>query len=192
MATISLHLRDRKATSPTPIFMLLYADGVQTKIKTGLRVHPGQWDVEGQKAKTRGRGVETKANGELNDDLAGMKERALEYYGQQRRQGTIPTSAEVWQAIKPVRANKEADKTMEPDELSGRRPLVDFAEYIERSKAKNSAGTAASKNNTLWHLTTFSQTLQKPLGYEEFTLAFKDKFGDFLVALPMSDNTVAK
>ncbi|MBH8567331.1 tyrosine-type recombinase/integrase [Microvirga sp. STS02] len=169
--------------------MLLYADGEQTKIKTGLRIHPDQWDVEGQRAKTRGRGVATKVNGETNDDLTGMSERAIDYYGQQRRAGIIPSGAQIWEVIKPV---KLTSAPVAPDAPVGSQVLADFADYIERSKAKNSPGTTASKLNTLWHLTNFCETLEKSLEYKDFTLEFKERFGDFLAAIPTGDSTIAK
>ena len=190
MATISFHLRDRKATEPTPIFMLLYADGVQTKIKTGLRIHPDQWDIEGQKAKTRGRGVATKENGETNTDLVGMSERAMTYYSQQRRAGTIPGGVQIWETIRPVKATTA---TVEQAAPTGPQPLVDFADYIERTTAKSSYSTIKSKRTTLGHLTRFSETLAGPLGYADFTRAFKEKFAAYLADVAkLADNTLAK
>jgi hypothetical protein len=49
MAVISFHLRNPQAAKPTPVFMSLYADGRQTKVKTGLRVNPKQWNADEQK-----------------------------------------------------------------------------------------------------------------------------------------------
>lgn len=175
MATISYHLRNTKADEPTPIFMLLYADGKQTKIKTGLRIHPSQWDTQGQKAKTRGRGI-LSTNGQTNDDLADMGERAIEYYGHQRRTGKLPTGLEVWEAIRPA-----INGIAEREELVARpRPLPDFDKYIEDAKARLSPATIKSKRTTYGHLLGFSKTLAHPLEYTDLTREFKDAFTTYL------------
>lgn len=175
MATISYHLRNAKANEPTPIFILLYADGKQTKIKTGLRIHPNQWDTQGQKAKTRGRGI-ISTNGQTNDDLADMGERAVEYYGQQRRTGKLPTGIEIWEAIKPTVDG--VAEVVEP--VASPRPLPDFDKYIEDAKARLSPATIKSKRTTYGHLLSFSEALPRPLEYSDFTREFKDAFTTYL------------
>jgi integrase len=173
MATISYHLRNAKADEPTPIFMLLYADGKQTKVKTGLRIHPNQWDTQGQKAKTRGKGIAS-TNGQTNDDLAGMGQRAIDFYGQQRLTGRLPSGVEIWEAIKPLVGEAVVAVEDTPQ------PLADFKAYIEGAKDKVSAATIKSKGTTFGHLTKFSESLPRPLAYTDFTREFKDSFTAYL------------
>jgi integrase len=183
MATVSYHLRNAKAAEPTPIFMLLYADGKQTKVKTGLRIHPNQWDTQGQKAKTRGKGMAS-TNGQTNDDLASMGKRAIEFYGQKRLIGRLPTGVEIWEAIKPTVGGTVVAE-------SPPRPLPDFDKYIEGARKRLSAATINSKRTTLGHLAAFSELLPKPLEYTDFTREFKDEFTAYLSGQKgMADSSV--
>jgi integrase len=186
MAIVSFHLRNPKATEPTPIFMSLYADYQQTKVKTGLRVHPKQWDVEGQKCKTRGKGI-AQSNGQTNDDLAGMAERAVAFYAQQRALGRIPKGAEIWDAIKPL-----ADDTA-PVVDNAPHPLADFAAYILHVTPKSSPSTVKAKRTTMAHLTAYAALRPSPLAYRDFTREFKEGFAAYLAGeVGLADNTLAK
>lgn len=186
MAVISFHLRDKDATEPSPIFMSLYADYKQMKIKTGLRVEPKQWDAAGQKCKTRGKGL-NKSNGQTNEDLAGMAERAVAYFGAQRAAGRVPKGAEIWEAIKPVK--NEAVHI----EDSGSQPLADFEAYILHITPKSSPSTIKAKRTTLRHLTDFIKATKQPFGYANFTREFKEKFAAYLANhVGLADNTLAK
>jgi integrase len=187
MATVSYHLRDPKADAPTPIYMMLYADYNQTKAKTGLRIHPSQWDAQAQRAKTRGRGISS-TNGETNDDLVAMGKRATDFYGQQRSLGRLPTGAEIWEAIRPRIGTEEPAPVAEVP-----MPLPDFEAYIESLKAKSSHSTIKAKRTTLGHLRTFSERFPTPLAYTDFTLDFKTKFAAYLAdEVGLADNTLAK
>jgi integrase len=184
MATISYHLRNAKADEPTPIFMLLYADGKQTKVKTGLRIHPNQWDTQGQKAKTRGKGIAA-TNGQTNTDLASMGKRAVEFYGQQRLVGRLPTGVEVWEAIKPTVGGVVVEDAPQP--------VPDFRQWLEDSSGQVSAGTIKCRRNVLKHLVEFNETLRRPLAYADLTREFKDKFTHFLANTKgLADSTLSK
>ncbi|MDO7852973.1 site-specific integrase [Hymenobacter sp. CA1UV-4] len=166
--------------------MSLYADYKQTKIKTGLRVEPKQWDMEGQKCKTRGKGLD-KSNGQTNDDLTGMAERAIAYYGAQRAMGRVPKGAEIWEAIKPV--EDEADPVVD----NGPQPLADFEAYILHVTPKSSPSTIKAKRTTLRHLTDYIESTGQPFGYTNFTREFKEKFAAYLAnRVGLADNTLAK
>jgi integrase len=184
MATVSYHLRNAKATEPTPVFMLLYADSKQTKIKTGLRIHPGQWDTQGQKAKTRGKGIAS-TNGQINDDLTSMGKRAIDFYGQQRLTGRLPTGTEIWEAIKPTVGGLVAAEDTP-------RPLPDFARWLEADKSRLSAGTIRSRQTVLRHLEAFSAE-RRELAYADLTREFKDSFTHFLAEVNgLADSSVNK
>jgi integrase len=186
MAIVSFHLRNKNADEPTPIFMSLYADNKQTKIKTGLRIDPKQWDVDGQKCKTRGKGL-AQTNGQTNDDLVGMSDRAKLYYGAQRALGRIPTAAEIWEAIKPVPAN------VAPVVDNGPQPLADFAAYILHVTPKSSHSTIKAKRTVLNHLTAYVESTGRPLAYADFTREFKESFAAYLAGtVGLADNTLAK
>ncbi len=172
MATVSFHLRNPKAAEPTPIFMLLYADGKQTKIKTGLRIHPAQWNAPEQKARTRGKGT-LATNGATNDNLAGLAERAVAFYGQRRAAGHLPTGAEVWDAIKPAVGGAVAV-------IERPRPLTDFEEYLRDAAGRLSVATIKSKQTTCGHLAAYAKTLPAPLEYTDLTREFKDGFTAYL------------
>jgi integrase len=182
MAVISFHLRNPQATKPTPVFMSLYADGRQTKIKTGLRIDPKQWNADEQNCRTRGKGL-LATNGQTNTDLAGMAERAVAYYGKERATGRLATGAEIWDAIKPSES-KEAD--------TGPQPLVDFALYLDALKSRTTSNTIGTKRTAYNHLCAYAKASGKPLTYASFTLAWRDKFGAYLAEkVGLSDSTLS-
>ncbi|MDB5268740.1 MAG: hypothetical protein JWP58_1780 [Hymenobacter sp.] len=183
MAIISFHLRNPKAVKPTPVFMSLYADNQQTKIKTGLRIEPKQWDVEGQKCKTRGKGL-LQTNGQTNTDLAGMATRAIAFYGARRAVGRIPTGAEIWEAIKPV-GSPEAD--LAPD------LLADFEQYLSYLKPTRAPNTIKAKRTTYNHLAAYIKHTGRPLTYTDIDRVFRDGFTAYLSSVAgVADNTLAK
>lgn len=182
MAAVSFHLRNPKAAEPTPVFMSLYADNKQTKIKTGLRVDPKQWSFDEQRCKTRGRGV-PQSNGQTNADLERLAAKAIAYYGAQRAAGTIPTGADIWDAVRPRATNNN----------NGPQPLEDFAAYLLRLRRALTPNTIKAKRTTYNHLRDYVATTGKGLAYADFTREWRGQFADYLSdVVGLSDMTLAK
>ncbi|MCC3158660.1 site-specific integrase [Hymenobacter sp. 15J16-1T3B] len=182
MATVSFHLKDPKSDKPTAVFIWFNADGRRTKIYTGYKVDPQQWDAGEQKAKTRGRGYSS-TNGSTNDGLKLMGETLQEYYAEKRAKGLIPSEEDLRKAIEP-----QEEVKVEKPEL-----LTDFAAYIDRLNTTRRPATAKSAKTTLNHLKGYSTHSKTPLDYEDLTMVFFDGFTKYLLNVPkLTDNSLNK
>jgi integrase len=180
MATISFHLKRPGADEPTAIFVMLYANGKQTKIYTGETIHPAQWDKDDQKAKTRNR----TENDTLNKNLARMGKQVLEFYRESVANGVVPTTAQLRAAMEPAAAVETAA------------PLAlyeVFGEWIEQARQQGRDRSAIAYETARTRLFEFGSYAKMPVSFEGLTLPFFDKYvGWMLTRLHLTDNTVAK
>ncbi|KAA9332083.1 site-specific integrase [Hymenobacter busanensis] len=169
MPSISFHLKRPQSDKPTSIFIWFNANGHRTKIYTDLKILPAKWDTEEQRAKTYRQG---NAPYVLNDTLDLFREQLLEFYAEQRVKGLIPDATALRAAIEPktIAAVHE-----EPDALNA---FADWINYCSRSKRPN---TIKVYRTALRHLREFALHAKHPMGFNDFTLAFADKFTTYLM-----------
>ncbi|OWP63501.1 hypothetical protein CDA63_08990 [Hymenobacter amundsenii] len=183
MATVSFHLKEPKADKATAIFILLNGDGQRVKIYTGERIAPEQWSKAEQKAKTRGRGIESDTNATINSSLANMAKLLETYYSKQRAVGIIPSPASLRAVVEP-----------QPEEKQERpRPLPDFADYLERIALTRRPATRRSIGTTYNHLVAYEKVTRRSLEYDDLTATFHDGFTRYLLeTVGLTDNSLAK
>lgn len=183
MASISFHLKDPKADKPTAIFILLNGDGQRVKVYTGEKIHPAQWDKAEQKAKTRGKGIESEANGIINSGLANMGKLLETYYAKQRAIGIIPSAESLRLVIEP-KPEKSEDRPQ---------PLPDFADYLQRIGLTLRPATRLSVGTTYNHLVAYEKYARRPLEYTDLTRTFFDGFTRYLLeVVKLTDNSLSK
>ena len=183
MATISFHLKEPRADKPTAIFIWLNGDGQRVRIYTGEKIHPTQWDRSEQKAKTRGRGIDSEANGTLNTSLANMSKRLETYYAKQRAQGILPSPESLRTVIEPQPETSEERP----------QPLPDFSDYLERVALTCRPATRRSVGTTYNHLVAYQKRTRRPLEYTDLTVAFHDGFTRYLLeTVGLTDNSLAR
>lgn len=191
MATVSFHLKEPNGDKPTAIFIWFNPQNGQPRIRiyTGDKIHPDQWEGgDAQRAKTPKRGAETERNKTINTSNERMSKRLLSYWDECRADGLLPTAEQLRAVVEPQAP------TVEPERPQ---PLTDFAVYLERMAAKNTANTVKAHRSTFRHLMNFVAFTRKPLGYSDFTRAWKDEFCTWLAAgagkeKPMADSSVNK
>lgn len=181
MASVSFHLKDPSADKPTAIFIWLNGDGQRVRIYTGEKIHPGQWDKGEQKAKTRGRGIDSN-NGTINTSLKNMGERLLRFYGEQRAARIIPSPESLRDVAEPQPEVNE-ERPM---------PLVDLLEYRSRHALIRRPNTTKALLTTYNHLLAY-QAKVGSLSYDSFTLSFHDRFTAYLLQdVGLADNSIGK
>ena len=183
MASISFHLKDPKADKPTAIFILVNGDGQRVKVYTGEKIHPSQWDKGEQKAKTRGRGIESEANGIINSSLANMGKLLETYYAKQRAAGVIPSAESLRVVVEP-----KLEKSEERPQ-----PLPDFADYLQRVALTLRPATRRSVGTTYNHLVEYEKRTRKTLEYTDLNPTFFDGFTRYLLeVVKLTDNSLSK
>lgn len=191
MATVSFHLKEPNGDKPTAIFIWFNPQNGQPRVRiyTGDKIHPDQWEGgDTQRAKTPKRGAETERNKTINISNERMSKRLLSYWDECRAEGLLPTAERLRAVVEPQAP------TVEPERPQ---PLTDFAVYLERMAAKNTANTVKSHRSTFRHLMNFVAFTRKPLMYSDFTRAWKNEFCTWLAAgagkeKPMADSSVNK
>ena len=191
MATVSFELKDPKADKPTAIRILFNPQNGQPRIKiyTGDKIHPAHWsagDVQRAITKARGMDVEVKrANELINANNERMSTRLLEYWGECRAKGLLPSADELRAIIEPEAAPEA------PSELP--RPLPDLLAYKERHARTRRPNTVKALGTLYNHLRRYEEIIKRPLEYANFTTQFWHDFTAYLLdEARLVDNSIAK
>ncbi|GAB3858760.1 site-specific integrase [Hymenobacter terrigena] len=191
MATVSFELKDPKSEKPTAIRILFNRQDGRPRIKiyTGDKILPAYWSAgDIQRAITKARGMDDdvkRANELINLSNERMGKRLLDFWGECRAKGYLPTDAE-------LRAVVEPEATQEV--LAERpRPLPDFLAYKER-KARTLRPNTIKAIGTLYnHLQRYEEAIGRPLEYLHFTVQFWHDFTSHLLDVGnLVDNSIAK
>jgi integrase len=191
MATISFELKEPKADKPTAIRILFNPQNGKPRIKiyTGDKIHPAHWSAgDVQRAITKARGMDTevkRANELINANNERMSARLLEYWGECRAKGLLPTPNELRAVIEPEAAPEA------PAELP--RPLADLLAYKERHARTRRPNTVKALITLYNHLERYEAITNRGLLYESFTMQFWHDFTAYLLnTARLVDNSIAK
>lgn len=188
MATVSFHLKEPNGEKPTAIFIWFNPKNGsgRTRIYTGDKIKPDQWDGGGeQRAKTPRRGAETDRNKAINLNNERMRKRLLDCWQDCRAAGILPTADELKAVVEP-----HAPATLAPDLPQ---PLSDFEAYLGRMTTKNSPNTVKSHRTTYNHVVAFAKQSRRPLEYADLNRAWKDRFCAYLADVKkLADSSVNK
>ncbi|WP_157780890.1 site-specific integrase [Hymenobacter sedentarius] len=191
MATVSFHLKDPKAEKPTTIYIWFNPQNGNDRVRiyTGEKILPIYWaggDVQQARVKGRDIDAELKRTHEtLNLNLARMSKRLLACWNECRSQDTLPSAAQLREAIEPEAA--PAAPAPPP------RPLIDLLAYKERHAITRRPNTVKAIGTLYNHLDRYEQHRGKTLTYEGFTKKFWDDFAAYLLdTARLQDNSIAK
>jgi integrase len=191
MATVSFELKVPKADKPTAIRILFNPQNGQRRIKiyTGDKILPSHWTAGSvQRAITKARGLDTetkRANELINANNERMSTRLLEYWGECRAKGILPTEDELRTVIEPEPAPEPT-----PDRPL---PLPDLLAYKERHARTRRPNTVKALGTLYNHLHRYEEVTKRHLEYSSFTVHFWHDFTAYLLETAnLVDNSIAK
>lgn len=197
MAKINFYLRDKEATTPTPVLLFVSYNGVRlTKYPTGETIEPKFWDADTQRAKqTRKFPTYPEFNTRLSK-LTTIAEDILRHYMNEANQQ--PPTVATFRALLDDTLNRkpeEADST--PLDLFG---FID--DYLHECETKIFEKTGRPITRTT--LRVYKQAFRvlrefkeanfknRPFSFEQIGHDFYSKFPQYLVKANFSTNTIGK
>jgi integrase len=179
MASSTLVLKEPKATTETPIFLLFRFNNQRLKYSTGQKIHPRFWNEDKQKAK------ETRAMpgyAELNTLLKSHVDVSHDIYRILINDKQIPT-------LKKIKAGLD-DVFKTPLQQASPKEFMAFIDNFITTSTK-APTTVLQYKQTFKVIKDFQQKTKYPLEFDSIDMDFYDKFLAFQAEQGYYMNTIA-
>ncbi len=180
MATLRFHLRDARATAPTPLVLYFSHNSQVSKIPTGQAILPAHWDADGQRARRAYVG-----SPELNHFLKSFALQVEATYTKLKTElGHEPTAAHVRESVVAERAPKRDEQA---DFLSA------YEQFMQVKQIEKSQLTLKKYHGLREHLRGFADYRRFKLTFPALDLRFYELFTAYLIKEKQhTNNTVGK
>jgi integrase len=175
-------LKEPKSDKETLVYLQYHFDYKKLKWSTGEKIHPKNWNVDKQRAKSIKTFIE---HPEFNTRLNNIETGVNNAYRRLKNDGlTITPESLKRELLKNLDIIKEVDIKV---------TLTSFIkDFIEQSKNNKQAGTISVYNTTLSHLNAYAEKKRKKIDFDSITMDFYIDFKEFLLKKGFTNNTIGK
>jgi len=167
--TVTFILKDPRATTKTPVYLIFWYNQIRIKISTGERLHPNNWNKNTNKAR------ETKDFAEgsnINTTLESHKVNVLNAV-----RDHIQTNGIIIQD----KLKAELTKVIRPPVEQEQEPMTFFKAIEEYIRISNKAPrTKLNYNVALDNLKEYQKTVKEPITFESINIDFYEEYMNFL------------